>query len=244
MMNNTLLAKRIREEQEMIYRPYNVDIPEDSEKVLPDEDGVKHYPFNSKLAQAQGLNSYKSNKPIRKKNQPSVNQSCLSLLSDNQLQWFNSPNFHNKCSYYVDDDRSNASSLFDFFVTITPPYENRSTEQDLLNLTKICLRKSQSHINPKNRHRINDATTLPNVQINVCKECNTYVHLHIVLKAMSVRDFKVLIYFLFNIYRAKFPRADVEYHNSICNETTEHYTSKQIIRTLFTKDVFNTPPPA
>lgn len=244
-MNNALLAKRIREEQEMIYRPYNIDIPEDLKTdVFPDADGVKRYPFDSKLAQAQGLNSYKSSKPIRKKIQSSVNRSCLRLLSDDQLRWFNSPRFHNNCSYYVDDTRCDPNNLFDFFITITPSYESRSTERDLLNLTKICLKKSQNYINPKNRHRINDVTTLPNVEINVCKEYNTYVHLHVVIKTMSVRDFKVFIYFLFNIYRSKSPHTDIEYHNSICNDITESYVSKQVIRTLYTPDVFNIHLPA
>ena len=98
---------------------------------------------------------------------------------------------------------------------------------------------STNYINPKNKHRINDVSTLPNVEINVCKEYNTYVHLHIVIRSMSVREFKVFIYFLFNIYRAKFPYADIEYHNLICTETNDDYNERQIIRTLFTKDIFS-----
>lgn len=67
-------------------------------------------------------------------------------------------------------------------------------------------------------------------------------HLHIVIRAMSVRDFKVFIYFLFNIYRAKFPYADIEYHNLISTEVTEYYTLPQAIRTLFSKDIFRIKP--
>lgn len=240
-MNNITLAKRIREEQEIIYRPYNVDVYLNytDPKATTDENGIKHYPYDSRLEYTQGLNSNKSSKPIRKKQNTPVNKSILPLQSDEQLIWYNGKNFHNNCSFYVDDSRTDPNSLFDFYITITPKFETNSTEQDLLNLTKICFRNAQKYINPKNKHRINDVSTVPNVEINVCKEYNTYVHLHIVIRAMCVRDFKVLIYFLFNIYRSKFPYADIEYHNLICTETNDDYNEYQIIRTLFTKDIFD-----
>ena len=239
-MNNITLAKRIREEQEIICRPYNVDVYLNytDTKATIDKNGIKHYPYDSRSEYTQGLNSDKSSNPIRKKQNTPVNRSFLQLCSDEQLIWYNGKNFHNNCSFYVDDSRTDPNSIYDFYVTITPKFETNSTEQDLLNLTKICFRQAQYYINPKNRHKIKDPSTLPNVEINVCKEYHTYKHLHIVIRAMSVRDFKVFIYFLFNIYRAKFPYADIEYHNLICTEVTEYYTVPQAERTLFTKDIF------
>ncbi len=241
-MNNNMLAKRIREEQELVYRPYNVYEPlNDTDiNVTIDENGIKHYPYVSKSAYTQGLNSNKSSKAIRKKQNIPVNKSILPLRSDEQLIWYHSRRFHNKCSWYIDDDENPIppNCLFDFYVTITPSFETRSTEQDLLNLTKICFRNAQNYINQRNKHRINDLTTLPDVEINVCKECHTYTHLHIVIRAMSVREFKVLIYFLFNIYKAKCPSADIEYHNLILAPVAINYTIPQIERTLFTKDIF------
>ena len=241
-MNNITLAKRIREEQEIIYRPYNVDVYFNytDTKATIDENGIKRYPYDSKLEYTQGLNSNKSSKPIYKKQNQPVNKSILPLQSDKQLIWYNGKHFQNTCSWYLDNNAKpiDPSSIFDFYVTITPPFENNSTEQNLLNLTKICFRNAQKYINPKNKHRINDVSTLPNVEINVCKEYHTYKHLHIVIRAMSVREFKVFIYYLFNIYRAKFPYADIEYHNLICTETNDDYNERQIIRTLFTKDIF------
>ena len=257
-MNRQELGRRIREEQELIQRPYNVDLHllKNNEEVTTSEDGIKRYKYDESTEYTQGLNSNKSKHHIPKKrtrlvdthNQPlpdylhladvSINKSILPLQSDKQLVWYNSPRFKENCSYYVDDDRSDSNAVYDFYVTITPSYENHSTEQDILNLMKISLRKAQYYLNQKNRHRIKDITTLPDVQINVCKEDDTYIHLHNVMKHMKVRDFKVFIYYLYHVSKAMKSKVDIEYHNSICNETTEDYTDHQILRTLFTKDVF------
>ena len=61
-MNNITLAKRIREEQEIIYRPYNVDmyLNYTDTEVTIDKNRIKHYPYDSSLEYTQGLNSNKS----------------------------------------------------------------------------------------------------------------------------------------------------------------------------------------
>ncbi len=168
-----------------------------------------------------------------------LSESIPKLLSDEQLCWYNSPIFKITCSYCIDNEKTDPNSLFDFYITITPPYENSSIEQQLLKLTNLSFRQSQYYINPRNRHKIKDISTLPNVKINVCKEYNTSIHLHIIIQSMSIRDFKILIYFLFWAFRkSSISKTDIEYHNSICNETSEDYTNRQIIRTIFTKDIF------
>ena len=76
-MNNITLAKRIRAEQEIVYRPYNIDVYLDNTdtEVTIDKDGVKHYPYDPRLEYAQGLNSNKSNKPIHKRHPKLVDTS-------------------------------------------------------------------------------------------------------------------------------------------------------------------------
>lgn len=107
-MNNNMLAKRIREEQELVYRPYNVDEPlnDTDTNVTIDKNGIKHYPYNPKFAYTQGLNSNKSSKAIRKKQNIPVNKSILPLQSDEQLIWYHAKHFQNKCSWYIDDDEN------------------------------------------------------------------------------------------------------------------------------------------
>ena len=80
-MNNITLAKRIREEQEIICRPYNVDVYLNytDTKATIDKNGIKHYPYDPSLEYTQGLNSDKSSKPIRKKQNTPVNKSFLKL---------------------------------------------------------------------------------------------------------------------------------------------------------------------
>lgn len=256
-MNRKVLGKRIRSEQESIHRPFNVDLflVDTGTEVPINRDGIKCYKYDESPEYKQGLNSDKTNHIIHKKhprlvdtrNKPlpdylyvadiSINKSILPLQSDEQLIWYHSPKFKDDCSYYLDDN-INPNTTFNFYVTITPSFENNSTEQNLLNLMKISLRKAQYYINPMNRHKIKDTSTLPDVKVNVCKEFGTIIHLHSILKHMSVRDFKVFIYYLYNVSKVMKSKVDIEYRNSICNETTEDYTDHQILRTIFTKDIF------
>jgi hypothetical protein len=236
LINKITLAELIREEQETCSRPYNTDKYTTDTYTLK-KDGIKLYSYDSRLEHTQGLNSNKSSKPIFKKIKKSINQSFLKLRNDDQLCWFNGKYIRNKCSYYLEfDDRF--STIYDFYVTITPPFESKNTEQDLLNLTKISFRQAQYYINPDNRHKLRDKTTLPQVTINVCKEAYTYTNLHIIIYDTSIRDFLVLLYHLYHIFRANYSNADIEYHNLISTEHTEIYTDKQVVRTLFTADIF------
>ena len=85
-MNNITLAKRIREEQEIIYRPYNVDmyLNYTDTEVTIDKNRIKHYPYDSSLEYTQGLNSNKSSNPIRKKQNTPVNKSNHRSVRQNE----------------------------------------------------------------------------------------------------------------------------------------------------------------
>lgn len=222
------LAIRIKDEQESFHHQTIGELTFPTTHIT--------YSYNDRLERAQGLNSCKSNSPICTKAKQSINESITRLTKDEQLQFWNTKKFHNHCSYYIMD--ASLNEVYNFEITITPPYNNHRIINDILCLTKISFKKAQWYINPQNRHRLIDTSTLPQIEINLCKEDDTYYHLHITIKKQTIREFKTLLYFLFFIFKAKHPSVDIEYHNLICRKAMDEYVKKQVEQTLFTKDVF------